>query len=136
MDGFRHFGRDRKELIKTYNNISKNRLRIWLVKTLISENLATRDIHTFARNQSELRSIIKSLDRKTMTSAMRTKLKDMKLVLSKNIYKKKFSNFVVIFRSSQNLSLGASRMKGLLLQLQAADQENWLTSWRSRLWNC
>ena len=48
-DGLRHFGRDREELVKTYKNISKNKLRIWLVKMLTSKNLATRDIHTFAK---------------------------------------------------------------------------------------
>ena len=89
-DGSRHFDRVKKELIKTYKNISEGRLRIWLMKTLMSENLATREIYTFIKNQSELRSIIKSLDRKTMMSAMKMKLKDMKLVLSKNIFKKKF----------------------------------------------
>ena len=64
-NGHRHFSRDKKNLIKTYRNISENSFRIWLFKSLMSENFATRGIYTFAKNQSELRSIIKVLDRRT-----------------------------------------------------------------------
>ena len=95
-DGHRHFSREKKILIKTYRNISENKLRIWLFKSLMSENLATRDIYTFAKNQSELRTTIKVLDKRSMTNAMKMKLKDIKLALSENSYNKKHQEMNMI----------------------------------------
>ena len=114
-DGYRHFGRDEKELIKTYKNISENKLRMWLIRSLISKNLATRDIYTFAQNQSELRSVVKSLDRKTMDSAMRMKLKDIKLVLSKYIYKKKFQEMKIKENyGTESLKACKNKLRGVI----------------------
>ena len=80
MSGERHICGE-EDLTKTYKDISDSKLRIWLLRSLMSRKLSTRDIHSFIKHPAELRSIFKILDMKTMTEAMRMKLKDIKLQL-------------------------------------------------------
>ena len=89
MNSDRQISKVNEDLNKTYRNISDSKLRIWLLRSLMSWNLSTRDVYSFVKRQSELRSVIKTLDRRTMTEAMRTKLKDIKLLLARHINKKK-----------------------------------------------
>ena len=89
MNRNRQISKVDEDLNKTYRNISDSKLRIWLLRSLMSWNLSTRDVYSFVKRQSELRSVIKTLDRRTMTEAMRTKLKDIKLLLARHINKKK-----------------------------------------------
>ena len=86
--GDRQIDRDEHLLKKTYQDISNSRLRIWLLRELMSNNLATRDIISFLKQQTDLRTMIKSVDRTTMTHAMRSKLKDVKLALSLQLNKR------------------------------------------------
>ena len=87
MSGKRHI-RGEEDLTKTYKDISESKLRIWLLRSLMSRNLSTRDIYSFINGQAKLRTDLKLLDYKTMTSAMRTKLNDIKKKLSRKIKKK------------------------------------------------
>ena len=72
-----------------YEGISNDKLRIWLLRELLSRNLSTKDIFSFVEGQAKLRSDIKSLDLRTMTSAMRTKLLDIRRALERKINKSK-----------------------------------------------
>ena len=76
------------QLNKIYADISDDNLRIWLLRELMKRNLSTRDIYSFINGQAKLRTDLKLLDYKTMTSAMRTKLNDIKKKLSRKIKKK------------------------------------------------
>ena len=87
--GTRQIGKVEQHLLETYQNISDGRLKIWLLRTLMSRNLSTRDIFSFLKKQTELRLYVKTVDRSTMVSAMRMKLRDMKFALSFNINKKR-----------------------------------------------
>ena len=86
--GNRQIDRDEHQLKKTYQDISDSRLRVWLLRELMSNNLATRDIVSFLKKQTDMRTVIKSVDRTTMTHAMRSKLKDVKLALSLQLNKR------------------------------------------------
>ena len=85
----RHIKRTMKQLSELYEGISNDKLRIWLLRELLSRNLSTRDIFSFVEGQAKLRSDIKSLDLRTMTSAMRTKLLDIRRALERKINKSK-----------------------------------------------
>ena len=50
-DGARHFAGTDWDLLETQRNIMKNELRIWLLRSLLSKGLATRDIYYFALGQ-------------------------------------------------------------------------------------
>ena len=49
-----------------------------LLQTLVNENLATRDIYSFIKNQAQLRLVDKRLDNETLKQAMKTKISDLK----------------------------------------------------------
>ena len=84
-DGNRQIRGLEGQLYQVYKKISDVKSRIWLIRNLMSKDLATRDIISFLEGQMELRSEIKILDKKTMRSAMKTKLADLKKVLTKAI---------------------------------------------------
>ena len=89
MDSNRYIDGMIKQLSKTCASIDDHKLRIWLLRKLMSKGLATRDIISFIEGQAGLRSDIKDMDTKTMNSAMRTKLKDVKTALARKIRSKK-----------------------------------------------
>ena len=74
-----------KHLNKLYTEISDDRLRIELFRELLSKDLATWDIFHFVEGQAGLRSVVKTLDTKTMTAAMRMKLLDIKKTLASRV---------------------------------------------------
>ena len=88
-EGERHIMRTLKQLSELYSGISDDKLRVWLLRELLSRNLATRDIFSFVEGQEKLRSDIKLLDIRTMTSAMRTKLLDIRRALERKTTRKK-----------------------------------------------
>ena len=68
-------------LEETLNGIMLNELRIWLLRSLMSKCLVTRDILYFAMNQADLRISNKKLDNVTMKHAMLSKIRDAKQTL-------------------------------------------------------
>ena len=85
----RHIERLMKQLSELYAGILDDKLNIWLLRELLYRNLSTRDIFSFVEGQAKLRSDIKSLDLRTMTSAMRTKLLDIRRALETKLNKSK-----------------------------------------------
>ena len=83
-----HIMRDLKQLSRLYSNISNDQMRIWLLRELLSRDLSTEDIFSFIKGQGRLRSDIRSLDHRTMTSAMRMKLLDLRKALYRKENKK------------------------------------------------
>ena len=71
------------EIRKILFSISMAKAREWLLKQLLSKNLMTRDILSFAMKQSNLRLENKDLDRNTVKVAMRAKLVDVRLNLTR-----------------------------------------------------
>ena len=67
------------EIQKILFSYSVTKAREWLVKQMISKNLATRDVISFVRKQANLRLEIKTLDQPTVKAAMKAKLLDIKL---------------------------------------------------------
>ena len=61
-------------LLKASIKSTKNEARSWLLRSIISRNLATRDIYSFVLNQAELRRFNKVPDSLTIKRAMRMKL--------------------------------------------------------------
>ena len=117
MSGKRHI-RGEEDLTKTYKDISESKLRIWLLRSLMSRNLSTRDIYSFIRHKAELRSIVKSLDMRTMTEAMRTKSKDIKLLLADQYDRRRKLEERIRLRSGQ-LALTLMKRKRRELRLNA-----------------
>ena len=66
----------KSELVRALNEIMMGETRLWLLRTLISLELATWDVYNFAVNQAGLRFTIKTLDWPTMKSALKAKLRD------------------------------------------------------------
>ena len=76
-----NFSGELSGLEETMNAIMLNELRIWLLRSLMSECLVTRDIFYFAMNQADLRITNKKLDRITMKHAMFSKIRDARQTL-------------------------------------------------------
>ena len=55
--------------------------RLSLLLSLKCKGLSTRDILAFIKNQADLRTILKRLDRGTLSLAMESKIRDCKAVL-------------------------------------------------------
>ena len=75
-------------LLEATMTVMRNELRIWLLRSLLERNLATRDIFHFAKNQGMLRQYNKIPDRRTIEIAMKVKIEDLRMVLL-NSYKNK-----------------------------------------------
>ena len=72
------------DLLEIHRNIMKDELRVWLLRSLINKNLATRDIYHFSVNQARQRSFKTELDKPTITAAMNIKIEDIKEALNNN----------------------------------------------------
>ena len=59
-------------------SISSAKAREWLLKRMLSENLMTRDILSFVKNQAHLRLENKGLDVNTVKTSMKAKLVDVR----------------------------------------------------------
>ena len=79
----------KSELVRALHEIMMGETRLWLLRTLISLELATWDVYNFAVNQAGLRFTIKALDWPTMKSALKAKLRDTLATLT--IYRRKKS---------------------------------------------
>ena len=91
------FERLKIELKKTLHRLMMEDTRIWLVKTLMKQKLATWDVYNFAANQASLRTTVKTVDWRTINAALRAKLKDIKLTLEREKRKKsKIENLSLI----------------------------------------
>ena len=66
------------ELERTYRSLMKDELRIWLLRTLSSNNICTREIYYFVVNQARLRTTNNRIDAATVHSAMSAKIKDLR----------------------------------------------------------
>ena len=85
-DDFKNFSGNELDLLTTHMNIMKHQLRLKLLRGLLSRKLATRDIFSFARGQSDQRLYRKTPDWTTIKTAMKAKLLDVKTALQ-NSYK-------------------------------------------------
>ena len=76
---------DRKysELLETFMKTMKLECRQWLLQTLVSQNLCTRDIYFFILNQTNLRVEDQNLDVGTARAAMKSKILDVRRSLYK-----------------------------------------------------
>ena len=70
------------ELKKALQNITLEESKAWLIKSLLKLKLSTWDVYYFAKKKADLRTTIKTLDWKTMSVAMRIKLRDIKATLT------------------------------------------------------
>ena len=61
-----------------FNRVMEEEERLDLLKTLNKEGLCTRDVMSFIINQADLRTSIKTPDKKTTRSAMFSKIMDSK----------------------------------------------------------
>ena len=77
------------KLRELHRKVMKNETRIWLIRSLSSRNLSTRDIYSFVFKQAKLRSHYRLLDKQTVKSATYAKLKDLRLALQKTFRDKK-----------------------------------------------
>ena len=71
-----------RELLEAHMNVMRNEMRLWLLKSLLEKDLATRDIYYFTKKQALLRYTDKIPDKETMRVAMEVKIRDMRKVLS------------------------------------------------------
>ena len=78
IDGFE------RELSGALEDIMLGETRLWLLKTILSLRLVTWDIYYFAVKQADLRDNMKTLDWPTMRAALKAKIRDVKLTLTKN----------------------------------------------------
>ena len=78
----------KKELRETLHKMMMDETTAWLLRSLLKAKLATWDIYNFAAKQADLRTIIKTLDWRTMKSALQTKLSDVQSSLTYNRRKK------------------------------------------------
>ena len=76
-------GNNKNQLNKVYSMISDVKSRMGLIRNLMSKHLATREIFSFIEGLRKLRSEIKTLDFKTMISAMTMMLMDLKKALTR-----------------------------------------------------
>ena len=76
------------ELLSTQMSIMKNELRIRLLRSLLKQGLATRDVFYFAKGQAELRQYNKETDHRTIRSPMEAKIIDMKKILHMDFRKR------------------------------------------------
>ena len=70
------------ELIEAHRNVMTGSMRIKLMKSLLKRGLCLRDIFYFASNQADNYAVNTELDSKTITSAMKAKIRDTKLAVS------------------------------------------------------
>ena len=83
--GARHIdGEIESELKEAHKKIIMNESRLDLMRDLLSSGLCTRDIYSFACSQADLCTTVLDPDRSTITSAMRTKIRDLKQTLKIN----------------------------------------------------
>ena len=69
-------------LLKASMKTIRDEARLWLLRNLLSKNLATPDIYDFIKNQAGLRYTHKGPELDTMRCAMRMKVKDVKTSLA------------------------------------------------------
>ena len=66
------------DLKEAHRNIIKNESKLKLMETLLDYGLCTRDIYSFACKQVDLCETLHKPDRRTITSAMKMKIRDLK----------------------------------------------------------
>ena len=70
-----------RELRETYRKIAINETRKILLESLVKEELATRDVYSFLKNQAQLRIFNKCLDKNISRLAMKAKISDIRTSL-------------------------------------------------------
>ena len=88
-DGERHIAGILTKLEEIHRKVMKYETRIWLIRSLTSRDISTRDIYSFVSKQAKIRSHYRVLDKQTVKSATRAKLKDLRLALYENFKNKK-----------------------------------------------
>ena len=79
----------KESLLKVTRQAMLSESRIWLFRNLLSRDLATPDVYSFAMKQGKLRDNLKNPDSLTMRRAMRVRLKDTKLTLREEYIQRK-----------------------------------------------
>ena len=106
-----NLNRNKEKLAKALHEIMMGETRLWLLHNLLKLELVTWDIYNFARKQAELRTTLKSLDWPTMKAALKIKIRDTLLTLTKQRREKSWLEQML-----QN-SEGSSSIKHLMRPL-------------------
>ena len=77
------------DLLEIHREIMRNELRVWLLRSLLSEGLATRDIYHFTLNQAKLCTVDRGPDQLTMKAAMNVKIEDVRNAIRSGHRRKK-----------------------------------------------
>ena len=77
QSGRYNFAGTEEERHKTHEKIIRDELRLWLLKSLLERDLATREIYYFVKKQGDKRETNKKPDIMTIRSAMSVKIKDL-----------------------------------------------------------
>ena len=83
-DDFKNFSGHELNLLRTHMTTMRYQLRLKLLRSLLRQKLATRDIFFFVKGQADQRTYNKSPDWVTAELAMRAKLLDIKNGLKKS----------------------------------------------------
>ena len=80
-DKQRNFSGTDWDLLEIHRDIMRNELRVWLLRSLLSKNLATRDIYYFTLNQARQCTFGTEPDQTTIKAAMNVKIEDIRKAL-------------------------------------------------------
>ena len=83
-DDFKNFSGSELNLLKTHIATMKHHLRIKLLRNLLNQKLATRDIFYFTKSQADRKIFKKTQDWATKVTAMTAKIRDIKTVIRKS----------------------------------------------------
>ena len=72
-------------LVKAHRKVMMSEAKMKLIKRLLAKNLCTNDIYSFICGQADVHQGSRTLDKKTMICAMRSKLRDLSYVLKSSI---------------------------------------------------
>ena len=95
-DGPRHIEGILTKLEEIHRKVMKYETRIWLIRSLTSRGLTTRDVYSFVSKQAKIRSHYRVLDKQTVRSATRAKLKDLRLALYETFKEKKHQENILL----------------------------------------
>ena len=76
-----NFSGSEQDLLRIHMTTMKYQLRIKLLRSLLRQKLATRDVFFFSKGQADLRLFKKNPDWATIESAMLAKISDLKIAL-------------------------------------------------------
>ena len=95
-DGKDNYSGIQSEIRKTLFSYAMAKARNWLLKQMLDRNIVTRDILSFVRKQAGMRSEIKTIDSSTVKVAMKAKLIDIRLNMTRLLTKLKSQKLTLL----------------------------------------